>query len=245
MTEAAPGDTVVLAGGPQTRAFDTRVEVGGLPAEVVAVERSSECSACETCRVEAECLTCGYCAGEGLADARRIECFGDPFEATEGLCGACVESVSFIVPALPPGPTTVMVLNANGASEPYPLVVTAAEPLPPTADTGVSTGDTATPSTPTGDTGTPATTTGDTQAASTGATADTAMTADTATPSLTVDTTDTAATADTGLPTADTGLPLDTTDTGLPVDTTDTGLPLDTADTALPPDTGPTGDTGL
>lgn len=223
--EAAPGDTVVLTGGPQTRAYDTRVEVGGIPAEVVEVTRSTECSSCDDCRVEAECLACGYCAGEILEETRRAQCFGDPFAGTGGVCGDCVETVSFVMPELPPGPTTVVVLNANGASEPQAFVVRATEPTVPTAETGLAgpTGDTAiTPTTPpTGDTG-------PTVPSPTGGTG--------------------RATADTGLLTGDTG-GFATGDTGTtttpPLDTADTAPTADTASpaTGTTADTGPTADT--
>ena len=121
----APGDVVVLSGGPQTTHFDTRIEVGGIPAAVLDVVRNSDCETCEECRIEAGCVVCGTCLGTEIDDpTTRESCFGDPFDdASPGACGRCEESVSFVVPALAPGPTTVVVINAHGASAPFPFEI--------------------------------------------------------------------------------------------------------------------------
>jgi len=212
VASAAPGQEVVLLGGPQTSPYDTRVEVGGVPAEVVGIERNAACSTCETCRTDAECLVCGTCLGAALDDANRVACFGDPFEGTKGICGDCEEQVAFVVPQLPAGPTTIVVLNRNGASAPLAFAIEGATSS--TADTASTLTDTAPPTptptdVPTADTG--AATTGDT-----GASVDTG-----------------AGTADTATATADTAV-----DTGPTGDTAATGATADTAPTADTADTG-------
>jgi len=227
VAEAVPGEEVVISGGPQTATYDSHVEVGGLPAVVVDVDRNGACGACETCRVDAGCLVCGTCLGTDLEEADRIACFGDPFEGTEGVCGECEESLVFVVPDLPAGPTTLVVVNATGISDPIPFTIAAsATPTADTFETGSTTDTVDTGSTmlPTADTADTADTSG------TADTFDTADTIDTVDTTDTIDTTDTAATAWT----ADT---VDTTDTADTVDTVDT---VDTADTV---DTGPTGST--
>jgi hypothetical protein len=216
VASARAGDEVVLGGGPLTAAYDTRVEVGGVPAEVVSVERSAECSTCETCRLEADCLICGTCLGAELDEARRVECFGDPFEGTEGVCGECEESLAFVVPPLPAGPTTVVVINGAGTSGALPFEIlgdagATADTAPSTADTGG-----ATVTVPTG--------------TMPGPTGDTAATASTG------------STADTGLAATDTGLTATTADTAA---TGDTSATADTAATATTGDTSATGDTGI
>jgi len=226
-TQGAPGDTITVYGGPLTADFDTRVEVGGVPAQVVSLERGAFCEACEACRVEAECLVCGPCLGEELEEERRVECFGDPFAdaditrlgastgdtgtpAVGGVCGSCEEQFAFIVPALPAGPTQVLVVNANGTSEPIPFMVT-----------GVT---------------------------STGGTGGTADTGGTSTTGRTGET-GIASTGDTGITTRpDTGFTGDTNDTGDTYDTGDTfhtGDTFGTGDTGATADTAATGDTGL
>jgi hypothetical protein len=151
-TAALPGDTVEATGGPYTIARDTHIEVGGVAAEVTLVLREG-CDACDECLALAECGPCGPCFGENLDVPTRVSCFGDPLAdpAIPPVCDVCEEALSFVVPAgVPPGPTTVLVWNANGASPGIPFEVLA---LP--ADTG-STGDTSA----TGDTGTDTSDTG-------------------------------------------------------------------------------------
>lgn len=126
-TTALPGETVVATGGPMTDAGirDLRVEVGGEPAQVLTVTRTS-CDACDTCREEAVCSPCGPCNGRLLDAARRAECFGDPLASPPvvGSCAACAESMSFAIPPdAPPGPTRVWITNGAGSSDPLPFEV--------------------------------------------------------------------------------------------------------------------------
>lgn len=156
---ALPGDTISASGGPYTIVRDTHIQVGGIEAEVVTVVREG-CDECDECRELAECAPCGPCFGEELDVETRTSCFGEPLADPPivPVCDACVESLSFVVPpTAPPGPTTVLVVNANGASHLVPFEV-----LPLPADTSA-----------TGDTGSTADTSG------TGDTAGTADTSDT------------------------------------------------------------------
>ncbi|MFK7931857.1 MAG: hypothetical protein AB8H79_27010 [Myxococcota bacterium] len=103
---AAAGDTITATGRPYTEALDTVVRVGASDAPSVDVDiTASECATCNTCR-SAEacgvCETCGACA-----------------EA----CDPCVQNITFEVPSLDAGPTTVTVFNAYGASAPLPLEI--------------------------------------------------------------------------------------------------------------------------
>ncbi|MEN9784891.1 MAG: hypothetical protein RLZZ299_155 [Pseudomonadota bacterium] len=112
--EAAPGETVVLVVRPLTQSRDTVVTVGDARAEGVEVART-ECAACDTCRDDSGCRTCGpVCA------------------ACVEACAPCVETVRFTVPALPPGPAVVTVRNGLGVSAPGTLGVLESE----TADSG-------------------------------------------------------------------------------------------------------------
>jgi hypothetical protein len=242
----APGATIVVTGTPFTEVRDTRVEVGGVRAEVSLVLRADRnvcedfvcvtsedcggcsdeatcedgqcvappsdyyCGLCDLCRADAGCAPCGICEGLEFEPSVRTECFGDPLGATPvlGACDQCVETIEFVVPQVPAGLTSVLVLNRNGQSEATPFEVL---PGPdPTGDTGdTETGDTETGAPPTGDTG-DTDETGDTD------------TGDTDTGDTVTNTAETAETADTG--TSDTGTP----DTGTPdtgtSDTSDTGL---------------------
>jgi hypothetical protein len=233
VNQGAPGDTVVASGGPWTTSWDTRVEIGGVPAPVTAVTRNSACGECEVCREEAECLICGTCIGGELDEARRIECFGDPFDDDDdGLCGQCEETVTFVVPAIAPGSTTLVLITANGASSPQPFVVLAVDDTGDTSDTASSS---------TGDTGVMPTL-GDT-----GPGEDTGPGDDTG---LADDTGDAPETGDTGEASDDTGLASDTGNTAITGDTAATGDTAPPDDTSPPTDTGPapptgeTGDTG-
>lgn len=150
---AEPGVVVTATGGPLTDEGirDTLVLVGGVPAEVTAVVRSDECTndidGCDVCRVEANCPPCGFCptdvlAAQALGSERMAQCFGDPVAdpPVEGLCDLCTETLTFVVPALPPGPAPVIVFNGNGQSPTLLLDVLA---TPTTTKT--PTGTTATP----------------------------------------------------------------------------------------------------
>ena len=169
---ALPGATVSVTGGPYTEVRDTRVDVGGVPAEVLDVTRNESCAECDTCRREARCPPCGVCTGDLITDAsRRAACFGDGVIA--GVCSACVETMSFVVPEGVAGQTSVWIVNRAGTSGQVPFEVLGGV-APDTGETGATTGGTGAS---TGDTGGPPTggtgTTGDT-AAPTG-TGDTAI----------------------------------------------------------------------
>ena len=100
-----PLDRVVATGGPFSAVYDTRVQVGGAFAEVLQVELSAECGLCESCRFNNGCETCGFC----------FEC--------SALCDACVQSTTFVVPIVPPGPTTVTILNRHGSTDGIPFTI--------------------------------------------------------------------------------------------------------------------------
>ena len=122
----APGDEIVVTGDPLTYLRDTIVVVGGVTAEIRDLTRSDACTDCDSCREEAGCAQCGLCAGVPLDGDRRTECFGDPYASTDGLCGECVQTLTFVVPDVAPGPTTVVVLNGTGQSNAAPFEVLAA-----------------------------------------------------------------------------------------------------------------------
>jgi len=115
----APGDTITGTGTPFTDVQDTLVLVGGATATISEVDRSEDCYACDTCRLDAACAPCGLCSGILLDASERLDCFGDPLASPPitGACNTCTQSMSFVVPDLPPGPTTVFVLNRNGQSD--------------------------------------------------------------------------------------------------------------------------------
>ena len=138
--QAVPGDIVVVSGGPFGETWDNVVEVAGFDAEVVAsvraerVDESGEvievgaCERCDTCRIRAT----GHCN----------RCYQ--------ACGNCVETLSFIVPEVEAGSTTVVVVNQAGATSPIPLEIISST----ASDTGfTSTTTGTTPSLP--DTGNP------------------------------------------------------------------------------------------
>jgi hypothetical protein len=92
-TAALPGETVTILGGPQTTTYDTLVQADGTRCEVLEVTRSTECADCDTCRAEHQ--SCGGCTDE---------------------CAACVETVAFVAPDLPPGPTVLVLTNGYGTT---------------------------------------------------------------------------------------------------------------------------------
>lgn len=82
------------------------MELAGLRAEVLDIERTAECGRCSTCRQEAGCDTCLAC------------------DACADVCADCVESLVFEVPVdAPSGPTSVTIFNAQGGSRPTPFTV--------------------------------------------------------------------------------------------------------------------------
>jgi hypothetical protein len=175
---AVHGATVNVSGGPFTIARDTQIEVGGVEAVVAFVTREG-CDECDECRDLAECAPCGPCFGEELDAETRVSCFGDALldPPVTPVCDTCVESLAFIVPDnAPTGPTTVLILNANGATPALPFEV-----IGPPIDTSSTAG--------TGDTG---------GTGNTGGTGDTGGTADTGDTSGTADTGGTADTSETG-----------------------------------------------
>ena len=121
------------------------------------------CEICDECRDEAGCAPCGECAGVDLEASRRIDCFGDPLAqpALPGACAGCEETMTFLVPSLPAGLTSIVIFNRNGQSEAIPFEILASDTAS-TGDTASSTADTGTSDTAdtgldkTGDTGTPA-----------------------------------------------------------------------------------------
>lgn len=149
-SEGAPGDTIVLSGGPMSEVRDTRVEVGGVRAQVVEVTRDG-CEICDGCRNDSGCAACGLCAGLPLAAEDRVACFGDPLASppVPSSCDACIEAVAFVVPDLAPGNVAVLVINKNGQSEAIPFRVLGGGGTGSTGDTGATTASTG----DTGDTG--------------------------------------------------------------------------------------------
>lgn len=101
-----PGATVRAEGGPFFSERDTRVQVAGVAAEVLAVTRD-DCSACDSCRAELNCLSCGACAG------------------CTDTCATCVQSVDFLVPAAAPGRHEVVLFTRHGTSDPVVFKITA------------------------------------------------------------------------------------------------------------------------
>jgi hypothetical protein len=139
---AAPGTTIVADGGPYTVPRDTQVRIGGVPAEVTDVTRTG-CDDCDLCRAEADCAPCGPCFGEQLDPETRVQCLGDPLNdpPIPPACDACVESMSFVVPAdAPVGKTSLYVVNANGTSALVPFeVLPATTPVDTDTDTDTTT----------------------------------------------------------------------------------------------------------
>ena len=117
---AAPGEAVVIAGTPFTTAFDTVVLLGGLPAEISLVDRTS-CDACDTCRAESTCTGCSDC------------------DACDATCtDTCAETITITVPVgAPVGATTLTVRNAHGEGRGLAFEVL---PSAPGDDTGASDG---------------------------------------------------------------------------------------------------------
>jgi len=116
-TEGVVGADVVATGRPFSDISDTSVRFGGAEAQLLDVARD-DCSVCDTCRTNAVpacdvCVVCPQCRSE---------------------CADCVQTVTFRVPEVPPGETSVVVTNGYGVSPPLPFTVLA----PDTGDTGDS-----------------------------------------------------------------------------------------------------------
>jgi hypothetical protein len=104
-TRGRPGDEITATGGPFTgNAYDQLVRIGGTTATVTGSARV-DCDLCDTCRSDASCTACGRCP----------EC--------DSVCDECTSNVTFIVPDVPAGPTTVRVVDGYGASAPAAFTV--------------------------------------------------------------------------------------------------------------------------
>jgi hypothetical protein len=99
-TEARPDEVVVLTGGPFTTVSDTRVLLGGVAVEPLAVNRSN-CELCDACRDVAGCADCAECS-------------------------SCLETVEFAATG-PSGPTDLVVVNSWGSSPSIDFVVLSPE----------------------------------------------------------------------------------------------------------------------
>ena len=106
-TEAAVGTQATVNVSPVSTHWDTAAYVDGNRAEVVDITREG-CEECDSCKDEFGCLACSDC------------------DDCDAICKSdCVESVVFIVPAVPVGPADVVVYNSNGTSNPLSIMVTA------------------------------------------------------------------------------------------------------------------------
>jgi len=111
---AFAGETIVATGDPFSQPYDTLITVGGERAEISAIDRS-QCTRCDTCRAENGCGGC------------------------KSACADCVETVTFELPEVDPGPTTVRLYNAFGGTEAIPFTVLGGDTgAAHTADTGQS-----------------------------------------------------------------------------------------------------------
>lgn len=100
-----PGEEITASGGPFTaNPYDQLVRVGGVTATVIDARRD-DCDTCDTCREDAGCTACGRCT------------------ACTSVCDTCTSTVTFLVPDLPAGPTTVRIVDGFGTSEPAPFTV--------------------------------------------------------------------------------------------------------------------------
>ena len=116
----APGETVVITGGPLTSHYDTAAWVGDTRAVVQSVDRSS-CEACDTCREDAACSACDDC------------------DDCASVCDTtCIETVSITLPDLDSGPTTAVLYNGYGSSDPFPLDVAGGGGDSGSSDSGTS-----------------------------------------------------------------------------------------------------------
>ncbi|MEC7946503.1 MAG: hypothetical protein VX265_02980 [Myxococcota bacterium] len=107
---ARPGDPVTLGGTPLTTDWDTVVYVGGVEAEVTALDRVG-CETCDACRVESLCTECGDCD-----DCDRV------------CAEQCDEFLTFLVPEVAPGIVDVWLINRHGRSDALPLTVLESDP---------------------------------------------------------------------------------------------------------------------
>lgn len=106
-TAVVAGDEVTASGGPFSEVYDTRVLVGGVDADVLAVVRE-DCLSCDLCREEENCQSCGTC------------------EPCESVCTPCTQTLRFTVPVTPAGERPVLIFNRHGGSQLGALDVSAA-----------------------------------------------------------------------------------------------------------------------
>jgi len=126
-SEGLVGAQVTATGRPFTDAYDTAVYVGTARATITELNREG-CDECDDCLTDQVCTGCDDC------------------DACDVICGACVESVSFVVPDESVGSTVVRLFNRHGESNGLPFEV-----LAPPVDTGpTDTGPTDTGPTDTG-----------------------------------------------------------------------------------------------
>jgi len=111
--EGPPGTTVLATGGEFSVDYDTTVLVDGAPAEILEVQRIN-CAFCDGCRdsIEPPCNACEECEGCTVS------------------CEECEQTVSFVIPEVPPGEVSVVLMNRFGASGPLPFTVTEPAPAP-------------------------------------------------------------------------------------------------------------------
>lgn len=111
--EGRVGDTILATGTPFSEPYDTNIVFAGLDSEILQFDRQ-DCAQCELCQASELCDLCDTCA------------------PCETACSTCVETMEFLVPASPEGPTTVQIWNRFGQSAPLQFEV-----LPPEEkDTG-------------------------------------------------------------------------------------------------------------
>jgi hypothetical protein len=116
---AEPGAEIIATTSPLSTDWDTAVLVGSTRATITGLSRS-DCSGCDSCRLDNGCVACGECG------------------SCKEECSICVETVSFQVPALEAGVYPISILNQYGRSEAASLTVTA-------VDSGLDSGADSTP----------------------------------------------------------------------------------------------------
>ena len=186
-SSAQVGDTVTAEGGPFGESWDNAVEFDGSMATVVSVNQAELLNAAGEPFEADACNRCNTCRDNNPGHCNRCR----------SVCGACTETLTFLVPDVAPGSRSLVLRNRWGSSDRMTFDVQDTE-------TGSSTGGTGTPST-TGGTGTPTSTGGTGGMTATGGTG-------TAT-----------ATGGTGTSTGGTGVSTPTGDTGTVTATGGTG----------------------
>ena len=105
--EVRPGDPFTVGGTPLTTDWDTLVYMGGVQAELTDLSRVG-CETCDTCRTDSLCTACSEC------------------DTCDRLCAEqCDETVTVLVPDLPPGPVDVWLVNRHGRSDTVTVTVLA------------------------------------------------------------------------------------------------------------------------